>query len=79
MTTPDTYHQAGLRRGTVTSNFYASRDNLLFRGSTPLSIALGAFDAAHALLEVEGNASNVNIDSVRPTDDGVGVEPHRPS
>ncbi|MGH8996934.1 MAG: hypothetical protein ACRDYB_13045 [Acidimicrobiales bacterium] len=26
--TPDTYHQAGIRRGTVTSNFHPQRDNL---------------------------------------------------
>ena len=29
MRTPDTYHQAGLRRGTATSNFHAGRDNLI--------------------------------------------------
>jgi hypothetical protein len=26
--TPETYHQAGIRRGTVISNFHAQRDNL---------------------------------------------------
>jgi len=26
--TPDTYHSAGIRRGTATSNFHAQRDNL---------------------------------------------------
>jgi hypothetical protein len=26
--TPDTYHLAGIRRGTATSNFHAHRDNL---------------------------------------------------
>ena len=28
--TPETYHQAGIRRGTATSNFHAQRDNLIF-------------------------------------------------
>jgi hypothetical protein len=39
--TPDTYHLAGIRRGTATSNFHAHWDNLpldalaqLFRGET---------------------------------------------
>jgi hypothetical protein len=26
--TPDTYHLAGIKRGTATSNFHAQRDNL---------------------------------------------------
>jgi len=26
--TPDTYHTAGIERGTATSNFYETRDNL---------------------------------------------------
>ena len=27
--TPETYHSAGIRRGTATSNFHETRDNLL--------------------------------------------------
>ncbi|MGA2306991.1 MAG: hypothetical protein ABSH29_22790, partial [Acidimicrobiales bacterium] len=27
--TPDTYHLAGIKRGTATSNFHAQRDNLV--------------------------------------------------
>jgi hypothetical protein len=30
LATPDTYHSAGIRRGTATSNFHAYRDNLSF-------------------------------------------------
>jgi hypothetical protein len=32
LATPDTYHLAGIRRGTATSNFHAYRDN--FSGSS---------------------------------------------
>jgi len=28
LATPDTYHLAGIKRGTATSNFHAYRDNL---------------------------------------------------
>ncbi|MGH9077242.1 MAG: hypothetical protein ACRDY0_07290 [Acidimicrobiales bacterium] len=35
--TPDTYHLAGLMRGTVTSNFHARRDNLEAPGAGPES------------------------------------------
>jgi hypothetical protein len=27
--TPDTYHLAGIKRGTATSNFHVQRDNLI--------------------------------------------------
>ena len=33
MRTPDTYHSAGIRRGTATSNFHAQRDNLVLGGA----------------------------------------------
>jgi hypothetical protein len=36
LATPDTYHLAGIRRGTATSNFHAYRDNLRSDGELVL-------------------------------------------
>jgi len=63
--TPETYHQAGIRRGTATSNFHAQRDNLV---TTTLETASTvAWPTSVSLHAVFGGSSGKHPGLVAPT------------
>jgi hypothetical protein len=70
--TPDTYHLAGIKRGTATSNFHVQRDNLL--GRPPY----GAVNRAVQVAASEARLRDVVLWSASMYQDQLTTYDHRP-
>ncbi|HZM57045.1 MAG TPA: hypothetical protein VFC03_18670, partial [Acidimicrobiales bacterium] len=61
--TPDTYHLAGIKRGTATSNFHVHRDNLEMED--PVTSTETGPDNAERIIESLQDAENSALEAVR--------------